>query len=160
MSCNVVDTMSLIIQKGWLPTIDFPPMVMSASLSTMTGLMNSIMSQSVELLSWSLFSHWLKTYVLFAMTGFVMENIQERVVRMAYVFWKTSHKESIPLTSQGLDDLYKCLKVVNAYILKTEEKVAALLDEVTHQQKALLQLQEEHQEIIGIQKQREFRGEH
>nr|DAD20203.1 TPA_asm: hypothetical protein HUJ06_021666 [Nelumbo nucifera] len=77
VSRSIPDTVSLVIQKGWLPSVEFPLVVMSASLNTMAGLMNSIMSQSVESLSWSLFARWLKTCVSFIAMGFRMEHIKE-----------------------------------------------------------------------------------
>nr|DAD29213.1 TPA_asm: hypothetical protein HUJ06_030682 [Nelumbo nucifera] len=56
---------------------------------------------------------------------------------MAHVFCKTGHKESNPLSSKSLDELRKWLEVVDTCILKTEEKITALLDESARQQKVL-----------------------
>nr|DAD37094.1 TPA_asm: hypothetical protein HUJ06_007735 [Nelumbo nucifera] len=105
---------------------------MSASLNTVVGLMNSVMSQPIDELLWPLFARWLKTCVSFVTMGFVMEIIEDRVVWLAHIFWKAGYKESNPLTTQASDDLRKRLKVVKACIAKIEEKVA------TRQQKVLL----------------------
>nr|DAD47294.1 TPA_asm: hypothetical protein HUJ06_017231 [Nelumbo nucifera] len=117
-------------------------MVMSASLNTIASLMNFVMSQPDEMLSWPLFAHWLKTRILFVAMGFAMEMIQDRMIHMVHVFWKVGYKESSLLAAQAMDDLHKCLKVVEAYISKTEEKVVALLEEDACQQKVLFQLRD------------------
>nr|DAD37196.1 TPA_asm: hypothetical protein HUJ06_007837 [Nelumbo nucifera] len=60
----------------------------------------------------------MRTCASFALLGFKMDRIEERVVLLVHVIWKAGYKESKPLTMQTSDDFRKRLKVVQVCVTK------------------------------------------
>ncbi|XP_010265477.1 PREDICTED: uncharacterized protein LOC104603201 [Nelumbo nucifera] len=77
VSSSIAKAASIIIQKGWLSFVDIPPVVIGTSLNTITAMMNCIMDQSTDDLSWFGFSQWLRTWESFATLGFQIDWIEE-----------------------------------------------------------------------------------